>query len=98
MTVTVAGTDSSLNGDDPANIVNRTRTAAGAQLEISTKLRETMFGSFGSAPDRRRTAGVGDGNQAHFRNGFVGAVREALDRHELGLDDLPEPVPYTGTP
>ncbi|MGW8777916.1 poly-gamma-glutamate hydrolase family protein [Streptomyces sp. NPDC055796] len=84
VTVTLSGVDAALDGDDPANIVNRTRTGAGAQLELSTALREAMFGAFGSAADRRRTAGVGEGNQAHFWNGFLGAVREAVDRHELG--------------
>ncbi|BEL06532.1 hypothetical protein Q0Z83_047230 [Actinoplanes sichuanensis] len=33
-----------LNGDDPANIVNRTLTGAGAQLEMTTPLRTQMFG------------------------------------------------------
>ncbi|WP_019891235.1 poly-gamma-glutamate hydrolase family protein [Streptomyces purpureus] len=83
--VVIAGVDSPLNGDDPANIVNRTRTGAGAQLEISTELRRAMFGTFAGAAERRQTAGVGTAHQAHFWNGFVGAVREAVDRHELGL-------------
>jgi phage replication-related protein YjqB (UPF0714/DUF867 family) len=86
--VVVAGVDSPLNGDDPANIVNRTRTGAGAQLEISTELRRAMFGEFDGAARRRQTAGVGTGHQAHFWNGFVNAVREAVDRHELGRDAL----------
>ncbi|MFF8606204.1 poly-gamma-glutamate hydrolase family protein [Streptomyces sp. NPDC015346] len=88
VTVLIAGVNSPLNGDDPANIVNRTRTGAGAQLEISTELRRAMFGDFSSASARRTTAGVGTANQAHFWNGFVGAVREAVDRHERGLDSL----------
>ncbi|GIE76645.1 hypothetical protein Aph02nite_25950 [Actinoplanes philippinensis] len=33
-----------LNGDDPANIVNRTLRGAGAQLELTTPLRTQMFG------------------------------------------------------
>lgn len=32
-----------LNGDDPANIVNRTLTGSGVQLELTTPLRSTMF-------------------------------------------------------
>ncbi|GGT98372.1 poly-gamma-glutamate hydrolase family protein [Streptomyces lateritius] len=88
VTVLIAGVNSPLNGDDPANIVNRTRTGAGAQLEISTELRRAMFGDFSTASARRTTAGVGTANQAHFWNGFVGAVREAVDRHERGLDSL----------
>ncbi|MGW7432268.1 poly-gamma-glutamate hydrolase family protein [Streptomyces sp. NPDC054861] len=86
--VVVAGVDSPLNGDDPTNIVNRTRTGSGAQLEISTELRRAMFGEFDGAANRRRTAGVGTGHQAHFWNGFVGAVREAIDRHEQGRDSV----------
>ncbi|MFE5482537.1 poly-gamma-glutamate hydrolase family protein [Streptomyces sp. NPDC056527] len=86
VTVVVAGVDSPLNGDDPANIVNRTSSGAGAQLEISTELRRAMFGTFGSAADRRATAGKGTADEAHFWNGFVDAVREAVDRHELGRD------------
>ncbi|RPK69257.1 hypothetical protein EES43_00375 [Streptomyces sp. ADI96-02] len=86
VTVTVAGSGSPLNGDDPANIVNRTRSAAGAQLEISTALRTAMFGDFDGAARRRETAGVGPARQAHFWNGFVDAVRDAVDRHERGLD------------
>ncbi|WP_329114621.1 poly-gamma-glutamate hydrolase family protein [Streptomyces sp. NBC_01353] len=84
--VVVAGVDSPLNGDDPANIVNRTSSGAGAQLEISTELRKAMFGTFGSAVDRRATAGKGSADEAHFWNGFADAVREAVDRHELGRD------------
>ncbi|MFB7374697.1 poly-gamma-glutamate hydrolase family protein [Streptomyces sp. NPDC056222] len=84
--VVVAGVNSPLNGDDPANIVNRTSSGAGAQLEISTELRKAMFGTFGSAVDRRATAGKGSADEAHFWNGFVDAVREAVDRHELGRD------------
>ncbi|WP_137992637.1 poly-gamma-glutamate hydrolase family protein [Streptomyces vilmorinianum] len=88
VTVTIAGVNSPLNGDDPANIVNRTRTGAGAQLEISTELRKAMFGDFTSASGRRTSAGVGSANEAHFWNAFVNAVREAVDRHERGLDSL----------
>ncbi|MFI5617622.1 poly-gamma-glutamate hydrolase family protein [Streptomyces sp. NPDC051567] len=90
--VTIAGINTPLNGDDPKNIVNRTRTGAGAQLEISTELRGAMFGSFEGGANRRATAGVKPtpakptDHQPHFWNGFVNAVREAMDRHELGLD------------
>lgn len=86
VTVVVAGVDAELNGDDPTNIVNRTRTGAGAQLEISTELRRAMFGDFSGAAARRTTAGAGAA--APFWNGFVGAVREAMDKHERGLDSL----------
>ena len=35
----------SLNGDEPANIVNRTLRGAGVQLELTTPLRTRMFGT-----------------------------------------------------
>ncbi|MFG2291733.1 poly-gamma-glutamate hydrolase family protein [Streptomyces sp. NPDC048603] len=96
VTVTVAAADARLNGDDVQNIVNRTRTGAGAQLETSTALRQAMFGSLDSLEDRRNTAGTGKGtstrNEAHFWNGFTNAVREAVDVHELGLAMSPPPV------
>ncbi|MFE7572525.1 poly-gamma-glutamate hydrolase family protein [Streptomyces sp. NPDC057539] len=88
VTVTLAAPGTPLNGDDPRNIVNRTRTGGGAQLEISTELRRAMFGNFDGAVTRRQTAGVGTAHQEHFWNGFVNAVREAVDRHERGLDAL----------
>ena len=43
-----------LNGDEPANIANRTRLAAGAQLELTTPLRQAMFGTNARA-DRKHT-------------------------------------------
>ncbi|MFF0216045.1 poly-gamma-glutamate hydrolase family protein [Streptomyces vinaceus] len=86
VTVTVTAADSELNGDDVRNFVNRTRTGAGAQLEISTELRRTMFATFDGAENRRATAGTG------FWNGFTNAVREAIDVHELGLAK-PAPSP-----
>ncbi|MEU8590412.1 poly-gamma-glutamate hydrolase family protein [Streptomyces sp. NPDC048664] len=89
--VALAGSDDPINGDDPTNIINRTRTGAGAQLELSTALRQAMFGDFSSAPKRRTTAGVTSSDNPsadHFWNGFVNAVREAIKNHELGLDAL----------
>lgn len=91
VTVVLAGATDPLNGDDPANIVNRTRTGAGAQLELSTALRKAMFGDFSSAPKRRTTAGVPSTDSPyadHFWNGFVSAVHEAINNHERGLDSL----------
>ncbi|MGJ3558158.1 poly-gamma-glutamate hydrolase family protein [Streptomyces sp. INA 01156] len=91
VTVVLAGATDPINGDDPANIVNRTRTGAGAQLELSRALREAMFGDFSGAAQRRRTAGVPSADSLyadHFWNGFVSAVREAIKNHELGLDSL----------
>ncbi len=43
-----------LDGDDPANITNRTRLGAGAQLEITTALRLAMFGT-NTRADRKNT-------------------------------------------
>ncbi|AWZ09024.1 MULTISPECIES: poly-gamma-glutamate hydrolase family protein [unclassified Streptomyces] len=88
VTVILTGANTSLNGDDVANIVNRTRTGAGAQLEISTKLREAMFGTFTGGSDRRASYGVASTtapHAAHFWNGFVDAVRKAVDENERGL-------------
>ncbi|MFZ3475010.1 poly-gamma-glutamate hydrolase family protein [Streptomyces sp. 4.24] len=88
VTVILSGANTALNGDDVANIVNRTRTGAGAQLEISTKLREAMFGTFTGGAERRATCGVSSTtapHAAHFWNAFVNAVREAVDEHERGL-------------
>ncbi|MHB9858394.1 poly-gamma-glutamate hydrolase family protein [Streptomyces sp. YIM S03343] len=91
VTVAFAGATDPINGDDPANIVNRTRTAAGAQLELSTALRKAMFGDFSGGAKRRATAGVPSTDSPyadHFWNAFVSAVREAVKNHELGLDSL----------
>ncbi|MGW7381112.1 poly-gamma-glutamate hydrolase family protein [Streptomyces sp. NPDC054794] len=91
VTVVLAGADDPINGDDPANIVNRTRTGGGAQMELSTALRAAMFGDFSGAAKRRTTAGVPSTSSPdadHFWNGFVSAVREAIKNQELGLDSL----------
>ncbi|MFY4716979.1 poly-gamma-glutamate hydrolase family protein [Streptomyces sp. LaBMicrA B280] len=91
VTVVLADPSTSIDGDDPANIVNRTRTGGGAQLEISTALRKAMFGDFSGAAKRRTTAGVPSTASPyadHFWTGFVGAVREAVKNHERGLDAL----------
>ena len=40
-----AATVPAVAGEDPANIVNRTLTAGGAQLELTTPLRAAMFGT-----------------------------------------------------
>ncbi|MFI8521691.1 poly-gamma-glutamate hydrolase family protein [Streptomyces sp. NPDC085481] len=88
VTVVVGGTDPGIDGNHPMNIVNRTRTAAGAQLEISTALRRAMFGDFSSGSKRRTTAGVpstGNPDAARYWNGFVDAVREGITDHERGL-------------
>ncbi|TCO34169.1 phage replication-related protein YjqB (UPF0714/DUF867 family) [Kribbella steppae] len=43
-----------LNGDEPTNIANRTLLAAGAQLELTTPLRQAMFGT-NTREDRKNT-------------------------------------------
>ncbi|MFI1016102.1 poly-gamma-glutamate hydrolase family protein [Streptomyces sp. NPDC020965] len=83
--VVYADPGASKGGYDPENIVNRTRCGFGVQLEISRPLRAAMFGDIGTAASRRSTAGVGSGNQGYFWNGFVTAVREAVDDYERGI-------------
>ncbi|WMX48538.1 poly-gamma-glutamate hydrolase family protein [Streptomyces roseicoloratus] len=87
--VVVAAPGDPINGDDARNIVNRTRTGAGAQLEISTPLREAMFGDFSTGAARRSTAGVpsSDSPKADlYWNGVVKNVRRAIVNHEMGKD------------
>jgi phage replication-related protein YjqB (UPF0714/DUF867 family) len=43
-----------LNGDEPTNLANRTLLAAGAQLELTTPLRQAMFGT-NTRADRKHT-------------------------------------------
>jgi phage replication-related protein YjqB (UPF0714/DUF867 family) len=74
-----AGAGGELDGDDPCNIVNRTlpvgdppRPLRGAQLELSTPLREAMFTEH-SRPRRKHTT-----TQLFWT--FVAVCRDALDR------------------
>jgi phage replication-related protein YjqB (UPF0714/DUF867 family) len=76
-----AGAGGELDGDDPCNIVNRTlpvgdppRPLRGAQLELSTPLREAMFTEH-SRPRRKHTT-----TQLFWT--FVAVCRDALDRLE----------------
>ncbi|MDT0450784.1 poly-gamma-glutamate hydrolase family protein [Streptomyces hesseae] len=81
--VTVTLPTGGLDGDEPLNICNRTYGGAGAQLEISTDLRRAMFGDFSSPAARAATYGrSADGTAAHYWDGFVTAVREAIARRE----------------
>ncbi|WP_203931692.1 poly-gamma-glutamate hydrolase family protein [Virgisporangium ochraceum] len=59
-----------LGGTDPQNIVNRTMTGAGAQLELTTPMRTAMF-TTNTRPQRRHTT-----TSAFWR--FVEATRAAL--------------------
>ncbi len=77
----VDGSDvSGLDGGDTANIVNRTSTSRGVQLEMTAELRRAMFGNSSSAAQREETY---DASGAYFLK-FCGAVRSAIRQHELG--------------
>ncbi|GIF73345.1 poly-gamma-glutamate hydrolase family protein [Asanoa siamensis] len=65
-----------LDGDDPANIANRTLLGAGAQLEITTPLRTAMF-EVNTRAQRRHTT------TALFWS-FVAAARASIARLEAG--------------
>ncbi|GIJ57875.1 hypothetical protein Vau01_053910 [Virgisporangium aurantiacum] len=67
--IDAAGTPA-LAGTEPSNIVNRTLTGAGAQLELTTPMREAMF-TTNTRPRRRYTT-----TAAFWR--FVEATRAAL--------------------
>ncbi|WP_354640013.1 poly-gamma-glutamate hydrolase family protein [Kitasatospora camelliae] len=87
-----------LNGGSPANIVNRTGTGRGAQLELSAGLRRAVFGDPDSAEGRRRTYGRrADGGAdpvaGYLWHGFVGAVRTAIVRAAVVRADAAERVP-----
>jgi phage replication-related protein YjqB (UPF0714/DUF867 family) len=76
-----AGAGGELDGDDPCNIVNRTLPVGdppaplgGAQLELSTPLRNAMF-TKNSRPRRKHTT-----TQLFWT--FVAVCRDALDRLE----------------
>jgi phage replication-related protein YjqB (UPF0714/DUF867 family) len=70
-----AGTNGELDGDDPCNIVNRTLLGGGGvQLELSTPLREAMFGENTRSRRKHTTTQV-------FWT-FVAVCRDAVDRLE----------------
>jgi phage replication-related protein YjqB (UPF0714/DUF867 family) len=70
----VAAQQGELDGDDPLNIVNRTLDGQGAQLELSTPLRDAMFGE-NTRPRRKHTT-----TQVFWT--FVAVCRDAIDRLE----------------
>ncbi|MER7274981.1 poly-gamma-glutamate hydrolase family protein [Dactylosporangium sp. NPDC000244] len=70
ITAVDAGGVGELDGNDPANIINRTLSGAGAQLELTTPLRTAMFGTNTRAGRRNTTTTT-------FWT-FAGAVRAAL--------------------
>lgn len=61
--------DSNLQGREPGNICNRTKSGMGVQLEITKGLRRSFFQGLSSKGRCRKTA--------RFRE-FVAAVRKAL--------------------
>ncbi|MEU6084072.1 poly-gamma-glutamate hydrolase family protein [Streptomyces sp. NPDC047108] len=67
-----------LDGGDTANIVNRTSTGRGVQLEMTAELRDAMFGDASSPAKRRATY---DDSGAWFGT-FCTAVRGAIRDHE----------------
>jgi phage replication-related protein YjqB (UPF0714/DUF867 family) len=69
-----AGQHGELDGNNPLNIVNRTKRGKGAQLELSEPLRRTMFGDFTRSGRKHTTTQV-------FWT-FVAACRDAIDRLE----------------
>jgi phage replication-related protein YjqB (UPF0714/DUF867 family) len=69
-----AGLFGELDGGDKCNIVNRTLLGMGAQLELSTPLREAMFS------DQRRLQRKHTTTQLFWT--FVAVCRDALDRLE----------------
>lgn len=75
---TVATPTESYDGDDPANLCNRGLSGMGVQLELTTALRASMFGT-------NTAAGRWDSRTDVFYD-FVRAVRRgfAMDEYTLG--------------
>jgi phage replication-related protein YjqB (UPF0714/DUF867 family) len=69
-----AGQHGELNGDAKCNIVNRTLLGMGAQLELSTPLRDAMFAEHNRSRRKHTTT------QLFWT--FVAECRDALDRLE----------------
>ncbi|WP_030661941.1 poly-gamma-glutamate hydrolase family protein [Streptomyces rimosus] len=78
---TVDGDDfPDLAGVDPDNPCNRTMLAKGGQLELSTELRESFFGT-------DTLAGRAGSTNGAFKK-FAGACRKAIARLEAGSDQV----------
>ncbi|MFD3440295.1 poly-gamma-glutamate hydrolase family protein [Streptomyces sp. NPDC058685] len=71
-----------LAGEDPNNICNKTLLGKGAQLEMTTELRQSMFdpGHFSQLERPTHTNGLFDA--------FVGAARKAIARLEAQTDQV----------
>ncbi|WP_369382533.1 poly-gamma-glutamate hydrolase family protein [Streptomyces sp. cg36] len=78
-----------INGDAPGNICNRTLTdEGGAQLELTSELRESLFDDFGNAPDvNSPTLRSQNTNTRYWA--FVNACRAALAEVEKAQLDGP---------
>ncbi|KAA6224390.1 phage replication protein [Streptomyces albofaciens JCM 4342] len=78
---TVDGDDfPDLAGVDPDNPCNRTVLRKGGQLELTTELRESFFGT-------DTLAGRADSTKPEFK-AFAGACRKAIARLETGADQV----------
>lgn len=64
-----------VNGDEPANICNRTLTGEGVQLELTRELRDWLYNDPSSAKNRQDT------RNGHFLD-FARACREAIAWYE----------------
>lgn len=69
-----------LGGDSPDNICNRTMLGMGGQLELTTELRKSMFGTF------TRNGCAASTNQTFWS--FTAACRAAIARLEAGPDQV----------
>ncbi|WP_438290165.1 poly-gamma-glutamate hydrolase family protein [Streptomyces sp. HUAS TT7] len=69
-----------LDGESPDNICNRTMLGKGGQLELTTELRKSMFGTF------TRTGCAASTNQIFWS--FTAACRAAIARLEAGPDQV----------
>ncbi|MFE4258303.1 poly-gamma-glutamate hydrolase family protein [Streptomyces sp. NPDC056883] len=81
----LGGNPEDLNGDLPENICNRTLTSAGgAQLEITTELRQSLFGNFSGAANRATTTNTDFWKFANAcRNAITAMEAEQLARRSL---------------
>ncbi|MFJ2646804.1 poly-gamma-glutamate hydrolase family protein [Streptomyces sp. NPDC087420] len=69
-----------LAGVDPENLCNRTLLGKGGQLELTTDLRRSMFGTF--------TRAGRPGSTNEIFDAFTAAVRTAVTRLEAGADQV----------
>ncbi|MFD5142859.1 poly-gamma-glutamate hydrolase family protein [Streptomyces sp. NPDC058401] len=81
----LGGNPEDLNGDLPDNICNRTLTGeGGGQLEITTELRQSLFGNFSGAANRATTTNT---DFWKFTNACRDAIR-AMEAEQLARKSL----------